>query len=815
MRNISATWHSSAPDFAMVGQKRAAATRGRRRAGVSADDEEPDVYRQMLDEAGVTAQGPAEETERPLKRRRPGSRQLNRSPLRKGEESRPLATDTEVEDDDDDEGVEFQDVILPEPTVQTMERESDDEEDDDMAFENEFAKLSNDAQPPEAKDLELNLTVPTTPTKGPAERRRPMTKEEKARRIDIHRTHLLCLLSHLSRRNHWCNDAKVHQTLRPLLSDKTIRYLTPGAHLPQFGQAESLKTGLQQAADIWKTKFEIRERGLRRSLWADDPGQLDGYDPPGDMESCLDRADFRDAARKLQGSRDVGAQLYCALLRSVGVRARLVCSLQPLACVSGAPSMAKPKEKLRTPSKDKSQEALAKYEAMASRITASSPSGATARRRLGHPNAAAHDYKPVGRPSPSVGPAFEAPIKIRESHHPVYWVEVLDTGHQKWQPADPLVTDSFWKPRLLEPPSTDKENCLCYVVAMEADGTAKDVTRRYAKAYTAKTRKLRIESTLDDGEKWWSRVMKLYKQRRTTDLDQIEDGELAGVEAREPMPRNVQDFKDHPVFALQRHLRRNEVLVPEAKPSGTVSAGSRGPLEKIYRRRDVRVARSVDKWFRLGRLVKANEIPAKWLPKKARPRRSLAGDGEPEATDEDDPGTPIYRMDQTELYEPPAVCDGRVPKNKFGNIEVYVPSMIPKGAVHVVGQDVTRAALIAGIDYAPALTGFQFQGRHGTAVLSGVVVAAEFEEALRVLMEGLAQQEQERISEERRLGLLAGWRRLLMGLRIRERIWSGVDSDERREAEKQAELEAGLGSSETTEEMDMEMDDEGGGFLVE
>lgn len=41
-------------------------------------------------------------------------------------------------------------------------------------------------------------------------------------------------------------------------------------------------------------------------------------------------SDFRDAATKLKASRDVGAQLFCALLRSIGVHARLVCSLQLL-----------------------------------------------------------------------------------------------------------------------------------------------------------------------------------------------------------------------------------------------------------------------------------------------------------------------------------------------------------------------------------------------------------------------------------------------------------------------------------------------------
>lgn len=47
-------------------------------------------------------------------------------------------------------------------------------------------------------------------------------------------------------------------------------------------------------------------------------------------EVFLSQADFRSQAKLMQGSRDFGAQLFCALLRSVSVEARLVCSLQPL-----------------------------------------------------------------------------------------------------------------------------------------------------------------------------------------------------------------------------------------------------------------------------------------------------------------------------------------------------------------------------------------------------------------------------------------------------------------------------------------------------
>ena len=47
-------------------------------------------------------------------------------------------------------------------------------------------------------------------------------------------------------------------------------------------------------------------------------------------EVFLSKEDFIKQAKSLSGSRDFGAQLFCALLRSVAVEARIVCSLQPL-----------------------------------------------------------------------------------------------------------------------------------------------------------------------------------------------------------------------------------------------------------------------------------------------------------------------------------------------------------------------------------------------------------------------------------------------------------------------------------------------------
>jgi hypothetical protein len=60
------------------------------------------------------------------------------------------------------------------------------------------------------------------------------------------------------------------------------------------------------------------------------PNTLSQTQIPDDIELLLDRKDFEQAATTLSGSRDVGAQLFCALLRSMELDVRLVCSLQVL-----------------------------------------------------------------------------------------------------------------------------------------------------------------------------------------------------------------------------------------------------------------------------------------------------------------------------------------------------------------------------------------------------------------------------------------------------------------------------------------------------
>jgi xeroderma pigmentosum group C-complementing protein len=833
----------------------------------------------MLAEAGVTKRRQNEnnegETPRPLKRKRPGERRAENPSRGKVQkvEANPLVEQQHVadEEEEDEDEMAFEDVAIPKATVQTMERDTDDEEDEDeMVFEDvpDMNALQNVAalqlQTPaddEPKMMKLDLAAARAamgPQRRAVDRRKALNKEQKQHRVEIHKMHLLCLIFHVSWRNRWCNDRRVQSVLRPLLTGKMIKYLNPPNTLSQFGRTESLRNGIQEVADMWKMRFTVTEKGMKRALWAEDEEQLQSYELPDDMESTLERRDFLEAARTLQGSRDVGAQLFCALLRSAGVKTRLVCSLQPLACVPGAPTMPRPKQKpLGKPTKaDLQRRALDVFRAKQEESTSGIPS---ARRRLGHPNAAAYNIPIVSSPSSSSS-SSQAPATKRihtESPFPIYWVEVLDVAHQKWAPVDPLVTCTQWKPRLLEPPASDRENLLSYVVAFSSDGSAKDVTRRYAKAYNSKTRKQRIDGLLGDqailtsaggrageGERWWRRMTKIYQKRYPDDVDSIEDVELNAAEAKEGMPRNVADFKDHPVYALERHLRRNEVLIPGASVAGTVGAGSKGLLERIYRRRDVRVARTRERWYRLGRVVKPGEEPVKTIPKKRIRRRGgrLESEDEKEDEEEDDPdkvglfgderlpdGSPLFMFEQTDLYVPPPVVDGRVPKNKFGNLDIYTPSMVPKGGAYIEHERAGQAAFIARVDYAPALTGFQFKGRKGTAVLRGAVVPKEAEEGVKAIIEGLEDLGEEMERERRTRVALRMWSRFLKGLRIRQRIWAGVEDDEEEKEEKgkgveregteDEDMDDAAGDdavSDVTEELDfVEDDDGGGGFLVD
>ena len=177
-----------------------------------------------------------------------------------------------------------------------------------------------------------------------------------------------------------------------------------------------------------------------------------------------------------------------------------------------------------------------------------------------------------------------------------------------------------------------------------------------------------------------------------------------------------------------------------------------------------------------------------------------------DAADDDNADTALYAPYQTSLYVAPPVVGGQIPKNVYGNLDVYVPSMVPPGGIHISHPETARAARVVGIDYADAVTGFSFKGRHGTAITSGAVVAVEYGEAVEQVIIAFEDERSQIEVERRSLAALKMWKRFLAGLRIRERI-EGYEIEGVRDTAIEHEMDKAEDEDEDEDE------DTGGGFL--
>uniref|UniRef100_A0A060TEN2 ARAD1D09130p n=1 Tax=Blastobotrys adeninivorans TaxID=409370 RepID=A0A060TEN2_BLAAD len=559
--------------------------------------------------------------------------------------------------------------------------------------------VGDSEDPSNTGDETLTVTLnPQTPPKArQSAKLRPLSKREQQERLIIHKIHLICLLFHVHLRNLWCNDRAVLNTLRHVFSPIVEKELHPPDHLSDTLKTRKFLDGLRHAAAFWKKQFRVTSNGLRMVSWRDIMHK------DREIESAMDLPKFRKGITTFKGSRDLGAQAFCAALRAAGVKTRLVCSLQPL--------------------------------------------DFTSRVALASEDEVRHTV-----PGPS-------PI-------PTFWIEAFEPISKRWVTVEPMVTlyveivRSRTKTKL-EPAQNDMANSLRYVVGFDAEGAVVDVTRRYSHRYNAKTRKKRITSVSHEESQWYDRLIAIFQRRVPTEDEIAEQKELSNRESAEGLPSSLQDLKGHPKFVIEEHLRKDEVLSESCTPYGKISL--RGRLVPVYRRTDVYSVKSAQKWYRLGRILKPGCQPRK-LSIQKRPLSRLDEDSGQEET------VGLYSEDQTELYVPPPVENGVVPKNQFNNIDLYVPSMLPKGAVHIPYDGISVAARLVEVDYADAVVGFEYANRKMNAKKKGIVVAKEHAHAVMTAYNQLLEEQKE---EDRQVILakaLLRWRKFLVALRIKDRL---------------------------------------------
>lgn len=404
----------------------------------------------------------------------------------------------------------------------------------------------------------------------------------------------------------------------------------------------------------------------------------------------------------------------------------------------------------------------------------------------------------------------------RDILYPTYWTEAISPITSDVFPVDafllsPAVATCDEHLAAFEPRGAKAEKAkqvFAYIIGYSSDGTAKDVTTRYLRRHMwpGRTKGVRFPTEkvavynqrgkikyYEDYD-WFKSVMSGYMRtsHMRTAVDDLEDAkDLKALERHKKEPKEgretLQSYKTSAEFVLERHLRREEAILPGSKPVKTFQTckGENTKEEAVYSRKDVAICRTGESWHKEGRQVKNGEQPIKMVPVRAVTLTRKREVEEAERAGGEKMKQGLYARDQTEWIIPPPIQNGVIPKNAFGNIDCYVPTMVPQGAVHIPLKSTSKICKRLNIDFAEACTGFEFGNQRAVPVITGVVVAAEHES---VVMAEWEKDELERKAKEegkRERVALTMWRKMLVGLRIMRRVQEdyggGTDGDTKEE----------------------------------
>nr|KAF6311459.1 XPC complex subunit, DNA damage recognition and repair factor [Myotis myotis] len=260
-------------------------------------------------------------------------------------------------------------------------------------------------------------------------------------------------------------------------------------------------------------------------------------------------------------------------------------------------------------------------------------------------------------------------------------------------------------------------------------------------------------------------------KKMTSDGERTEKGKTAGVDQwlefqakhlDQPLPTVIGTYKNHPLYALKRHLLKYEAIYPE---TAAIIGYCRG--EAVYSRDCVQTLHSRDTWLKQGRVVRLGEVPYKMV-KGYSNRARRARLAEPQLQDQNDLG--LFGKWQTEEYQPPVAVDGKVPRNEFGNVYLFLPSMMPVGCVQLNLPNLNRVARKLGIDCVPAVTGFDFHKGYSHPITDGYIVCEEYKDVLLAAWENEQALIEKKEKEKREKRALENWKLLAKGLLIRERL---------------------------------------------
>ncbi|KAF5750000.1 DNA repair protein complementing XP-C cells isoform X1 [Tripterygium wilfordii] len=378
--------------------------------------------------------------------------------------------------------------------------------------------------------------------------------------------------------------------------------------------------------------------------------------------------------------------------------------------------------------------------------------------------------------SPSSSTGISIAVGAGKVGSPLHWAEVFCTGEMstgKWVHVDAVNAIIDGEQRI-EAAAAACKTSLRYVVAFAGRG-AKDVTRRYCMQWY-KIASQRINST------WWDAVLAplrevesretggvIHVEKNHVDTSDahrnyLEDMELEIRALTEPLPTNMQAYRNHQLYAVEKWLTKHQILHPKGPILGFCSS------HPVYPRDCVQTLRTKQRWLREGLRVKAEEVPAKVLKHSAKLKKVQLSEDDGYGEVDSKGIVELYGKWQLEPLILPHAVNGIVPKNEYGDVEVWSEKCLPPGTVHVRLPRAFSVAKKLGVDYAPAMVGFEFRNGRCIPVFDGIVVCAEFKDAI---LEAFAGEEERREAEEKKRNeakAISRWYQLLSSVVTRQRL---------------------------------------------
>ncbi|KAJ1351302.1 hypothetical protein KIN20_007288 [Parelaphostrongylus tenuis] len=336
---------------------------------------------------------------------------------------------------------------------------------------------------------------------------------------------------------------------------------------------------------------------------------------------------------------------------------------------------------------------------------------------------------------------------VNEYHGAVrnYWVEYWDTKERRWICVDPLSV-TVGDPTLIEENITKP---VLYILAIDNEGGVREVTARYVSDFwRADFRRRRTDP------KWLTSTLRKNYIRADRYRSEQENLEFRQELVKKSLPATVAEYKNHPLYVLEKDLLKFEGIYPrpeDQKPLGEICG------HKVYPRSTVYTLLSASNWIKLARSIKEGENAYKVV--KARPDFRVPAEERVQRY------LDVFGFWQTEPYRPPKVVNGRIPRNEYGNVYMYQPSMCPIGAVHLRLPGLPSIARrLGGLECVPVVVGWDYNSCSNFPIIEGACVLEEDAEKFISEWKRLEESRKEREDKKREERVLGNWRKLIRGI---------------------------------------------------